>query len=302
MSTKIPYYDNISESFKNINLQSSSPDFELIHFEDIPDRNMNERKPFRMNAFVVGLFTGGNAVLTINSKDHHLSKGTLYFSTPWHIRKYTNIHDWKGFILFFTPQYLFRYHPADTMMREFPFFQSDNGVVILSPEKENQLEVLFNTMYGVFKCSQANRFQILFHYINILLLECKSVQVSEPLRPNYGPENITNLFLEEVNNHFTRLTKGTANESLTLTKIARQLHLHPNYLSTLVKSQSGKTVAHLIRERIVLEAKALLRNTSMTVSEISYHLQFKDTSNFAKFFKNNTGHSPSAFRQTDMND
>jgi AraC-like DNA-binding protein len=78
--------------------------------------------------------------------------------------------------------------------------------------------------------------------------------------------------------------------------IAQQLHIHPNYLSNLVKAQSGKTVSYIIRERLVLEARALLCNSDMTISEIAYYLQFKDTSNFAKFFKTQTGKTPTDFR------
>ena len=78
--------------------------------------------------------------------------------------------------------------------------------------------------------------------------------------------------------------------------VSRQMHLHPNYLSNLLKVQTGKSAAQLIRERMILEAKSLLTTTSMTISEIAYYLHFKDTSNFAKFFKSHSEKSPSQFR------
>jgi AraC family transcriptional activator of pobA len=298
MPGHIPYFENISDSFQNSNLESISADVELMHFEDIPGENMQQRKPARLNAYVVGLVTGGSASITINSRDYPLQQGTLYFSTPWHIRKYNNISDWKGYVLFFTPQYLFQNLQADSFDREFVFFQAENGLVVMpSGEELHMLEKLFEQMYAVLRSDNPNRFRMLFHYIHILLLECKSLQAINALDIKSSADTTTTLFLEKVNNYFTLLSKGMVHEPLTLTAMAQELHLHPNYLSHLVKGQSGKTVAQIIRERIVLEAQALLKNTGMTVSEISYYLLFKDTSNFAKFFKSNTGMSPSAFRE-----
>ena len=296
MTSNIPYFENISESFHNAHLESISPDFELIHFEDIPREYANHNKPFRLNAFVVGLLTGGEAVLTINSKDHTLKKGTLYFSSPWHIRHYTQINTWQGYLLFFTPQYLLQNHQTVSITKEFPFFQSENGIVISLSEKEScSLEKAFAEMHSIVKSENAERYKILYHYVNILLLQCKSLNCIEKTATGNN-EKMISRFLEALNNYFTSLTKGLSGEALTMKGIAQQLHIHPNYLSNLVKAQSGKTVSSIIRDRLVLEAKALLCNSTMTVSEIAYHLQFTDTSNFAKFFKRNTGTTPTIFR------
>jgi AraC family transcriptional activator of pobA len=299
VTSNITYFENLSESFQNAHLESISPDFELIHIEDIPSDYANNNKPFRLNAFVVGLFTAGEAVLTINSQDYSLKKGTLYFSTPWHIRNYTQINNWNGFLLFFTPQYLFQYHLAESITKEFPFFQSENGVVILPSEKEiSRLEKIFNEMYAIVGSANSNRYKMLFHYVNILLLECKSLKSIESAKIHGSNEKMVTLFMEALNDYFTSLTKGLSCGPVTMKSIAQQLHIHPNYLSNLVKAQSGKTVSAIIRERLVLETKALLCNSNMTVSEIAYYLQFKDTSNFAKFFKSNTGKAPTDFRST----
>ncbi len=299
MRPDIPYFENISESFQNANLESVSPDFELIHLQDIPQEYTDYNKPFRLNAFVIGLLTRGEAELTINSKDYHLQKGTLYFSTPWHIRNYISIDKWQGFLLCFTPQYLFQYHLADTISKEFTFFQSENGMVITPSEEDfSRLEKLFDEMYQVVRSGDANRYKILFHYVNILLLQCKSLSNIDVIKSTGNSEKIITVFQNALNDYFTSLTKGLSTEALTMKRIAQQLHIHPNYLSNLVKAQSGKTVSSIIRERLVLEAKALLCNSNMTISEIAYYLQFKDTSNFAKFFKGNTGKTPTLFRAT----
>lgn len=297
MTREIPYYDNITESFQYFNLESNNPDFELSKFEDLSTESFLTEKPFRVNAFVVGLFIEGHVRLTINSTDYLLENNTLYFSSPWHVRQYNELTSWKGYLLMFTPQFFIQYPHADALIREFSFFQTENGALVrVTPEDEIKLEEILDEMYRMVRSDNTNRFKILFHYLNIFLLECKTICQRENKEPVKEVEHIINKFQEKLNDYFTELNKRNARENLSLTSIAQQLHLHPNYLSNLIKAQSGKTVSQIIRERMVLEAKALLRNSHMTISEIAYFLLFKDTSNFAKFFKNNTGQSPSAFK------
>ncbi|WNW02394.1 AraC family transcriptional regulator [Tenacibaculum sp. HL-MS23] len=69
------------------------------------------------------------------------------------------------------------------------------------------------------------------------------------------------------------------------------------YLSKVLKEVSGKTANQLIDEAVILEAKLLLNNPILSISEIAENLQFSDQSFFGKFFKKHTGLSPTAFRK-----
>jgi AraC-like DNA-binding protein len=60
----------------------------------------------------------------------------------------------------------------------------------------------------------------------------------------------------------------------------------------------GKTAGEVIRDRKLLEAKRMLVNLDLNVSEIAYQLNFSDSSHFSKFFKKHTGRSPEEFRKS----
>jgi AraC family transcriptional activator of pobA len=77
---------------------------------------------------------------------------------------------------------------------------------------------------------------------------------------------------------------------------AAQLAIHVNYLNKTVKETTEKTTTDIIAERVLQEAKILLRNTSWNVSEIAYALGFKEVTNFNNFFKKKSGVSPTVFR------
>jgi len=76
------------------------------------------------------------------------------------------------------------------------------------------------------------------------------------------------------------------------------LYVTPNHLNALCQDLVGKTAGDLIRDRVLLEAKRLLTNADMTVTEIAYDLNFQDNSYFNRFFKKNVGMTPDEFRKT----
>jgi len=69
-------------------------------------------------------------------------------------------------------------------------------------------------------------------------------------------------------------------------------------LNTWCRELLGNTVSGLLTERIVLEAKALLATTNLSVKEITFELGMDDPSNFAKVFKRYTNTSPLDYRLT----
>jgi AraC family transcriptional regulator, transcriptional activator of pobA len=79
---------------------------------------------------------------------------------------------------------------------------------------------------------------------------------------------------------------------------AGKLAMTPDRLNDHVKRATGVTAGHLLRQRILTEAKRQLVFTRQTVGEIAYDLAFADPSHFGRFFKKQTGTTPQAFRDT----
>lgn len=77
---------------------------------------------------------------------------------------------------------------------------------------------------------------------------------------------------------------------------AQQLNVHVNHLNRAVKQVSGQTTTQLIADRIINEARMMLKQSKWNISEIAYALGFKEVSHFNYFFKKLVKTSPSAFR------
>jgi len=77
---------------------------------------------------------------------------------------------------------------------------------------------------------------------------------------------------------------------------AEKLAMTPDRLNDHVKRATGVTAGHLIRQRVLTEAKRQLVFTAQPIHEIAYDLAFSDPSHFARFFRKQTGTTPQDFR------
>jgi len=77
---------------------------------------------------------------------------------------------------------------------------------------------------------------------------------------------------------------------------AGKLAMTPDRLNDHVKRATGVTAGHMIRQRVLTEAKRQLVFTNQPIHEIAYDLAFSDPSHFTRFFRKATGMTPQAFR------
>lgn len=78
---------------------------------------------------------------------------------------------------------------------------------------------------------------------------------------------------------------------------ASMLNKSPKTLSNFFKKTGFPSPSQIIKNRITLEAKRLLQYTDTPISDICYDLGYDDVQTFSRFFKSQTGSSPSDFRK-----
>ena len=111
-----------------------------------------------------------------------------------------------------------------------------------------------------------------------------------PIRRHLNPkEHVLQEFYALVTRHFR--------EEHFVAFYARELAISEQYLSHIVRTGTGKTVNGIISELLLMEARTLLGNRSLAVSDVAVRLNFSDTSAFCKFFRRNAGETPLGFRK-----
>lgn len=86
-------------------------------------------------------------------------------------------------------------------------------------------------------------------------------------------------------------------ETITLAELAQMSSFSPNYLSSLIKKQTGKTFQELVSYYWIEKAKTLLQCTPFGISEIAELMHTSSRSNFERRFKTLVGMSPAQYRR-----
>ncbi len=81
-------------------------------------------------------------------------------------------------------------------------------------------------------------------------------------------------------------------EPLSLSDVARELGMTPGHLTTVVRRRTGRTVQEWIIERRMAEARSLLSETELPVSEIAHRVGMSDPGYFSRQFRRIHGTSP----------
>ena len=78
--------------------------------------------------------------------------------------------------------------------------------------------------------------------------------------------------------------------------LARMLNISINHLNKILKQNTQYSTSEWIAKRQIIEAKLMLKNSGLSISEISYELGFEDPSYFSRFFFKYTQRTPSQYR------
>ncbi len=120
---------------------------------------------------------------------------------------------------------------------------------------------------------------------------------SEEIRNQLETESGAYTSADALSKEFMRLVKDNFRSERQLQFYADKLCITPRYLSRVVKECTGSSAADWIERYVVLEARALLKSTSMTIQQISDELNFPSQTFFGKYFKRRVGMSPKLYRR-----
>lgn len=79
---------------------------------------------------------------------------------------------------------------------------------------------------------------------------------------------------------------------------ANRMKISPKYLSLIIKESTGRSAAQWIDDFVVLEAKNLLLFSGKNIQQVAAELHFSSQSSFGKYFKHQTGLSPTEFQKS----
>jgi AraC family transcriptional regulator, transcriptional activator of pobA len=245
----------------------------------------------RHSFFHMVLFTKGSGTHTIDFEQFKVKPFQIYFMIPGQVHSWDFKGEVDGYIINFSDT-LCSFLLNQNYLERFQFFSgvSEESVCQLPIEihgKVTQLfeEILAHKSNG--KNGEMDMTRLLLMQL-FLTVENSCKGNNKKGIPQQKQVLLRN-FRRLIDQHY--LTIKLPKEYADL------LYVTPNHLNALCQDLLGKTAGELIRDRILLEAKRLLTNVGMTVTEIAYNLNFQDNSYFNRFFKKYVGVPPDEFRK-----
>lgn len=186
-------------------------------------------------------------------------------------------------------------------MSSYGFFAyNSNEALHLSAEEVRLLDSVLSLIdkeirHGADRLSRA----IIISHIEVFLNYC--LRFYE--RQFHSREIINNGVVEKFNSLLDEYVANDLSEHglPTVAYFADRLNLSPGYFGELVKTSTGTNAKDLIAERLVIAARELLSDLSLSVSQVGDRLGFEYPQHFVRFFKRRTGRTPKEFRTITSN-
>jgi len=252
--------------------------------------------PYKRRDFYKIMLVIGN--ITMNYADQVISvkKQALFFSNPlipYNCENLEGIED--GFYCIFNPHFFSRFGD----LNHYSVFQpGGNHVFELSDDQVVQITGIYKKMFEEINSDYVHKYDVLRNLVFELLhfgMKIQPAVKSEKHLIN-ASQRISTMFLELLERQFPIDEDHQAFSLRSASDFSNQLNVHVNHLNRALKETTDKTTSQIIGERILQEAKILLKHSAWTVSEIAYALGFNEVTHFNNFFKKHVQLSPLKFR------
>lgn len=262
--------------------------FHMTRLEEVISEFEGIDRPHSHAYYLIMWVREGSGSHTIEAKTYPVDSSQLYFLAPETIHSWELSADSRGYNLFFDSD--FCRDRSGHLLYRYPFFHDrKNHPLLLVPEPNSLFNDIFDFIYQEYQSDHSNRFNVILSALHIVL------ELSDRLY--HQRYNGNGSYLYDRIRQYEELVEHQFLTVREVSDYAAQMNLTPHYLNQICKKIIGKTASQILQDRILLEARFLLRHTTGSIKEIGFQLGFQDPSYFVRFFKKKTGATPVAFRR-----
>lgn len=252
------------------------------------------------NFYSIGLKRNVNAKFNYGQQEYDFDSGLLTFISPLQFLKLEVNQDAvvepSGWLLLIHPDFLWNTALAKKI-KSYDFFGYSVREALFLSEKEQR--VIVDILQNIEKEYQSNmdKFsqELIVAQLEMLLIYAGRFYERQFLTRKKTSFELLERF-EKLLADYYETGKQMEYGIPTVSYMAAQLHISPNYLGSLLRIHTQQTTQQHIQNKLIDYAKERLMTTDRSVSEIAYELGFEHAQSFSKLFKLKTNQSPSEFR------
>lgn len=233
----------------------------------------------------------GKARIKINLKEYHLESNSIIAVLPNYIIQILE-QDENLEIEFLMST--FDFVSDIKLLTDADFLEKVQQITLLKVDEETAIDLLEFHAFIVKQYKKTNYDESVMKNLLIALVY-RVLLIHQESRNNERVEPLTHK--EEIFQRFLGLLFRHYKSERTIKFYASKLYLTPSHLTKVIKEVSYRTVSDWIDEMVVMSAKAMLKSSGMTVSQISEELNFANPSFFGTYFRKRTGLTPLQYKE-----
>jgi AraC family transcriptional activator of pobA len=256
---------------------------------ELPGFDRTER-PHRLDFFDILLVTRGRGEFRLDQRVERVAPGVVLFSRPGEVRQW-RVPALDGAVLFFAPGFLTDAFSDPRFLDQFACFhpKRPSAAVRLTAKERGTFRARFAEMGPEIRTAPGDGAHALraLTYELLVLLDRAYVR-AHGAPPGAGRDQLVDRFRTLVEQRFARAHR--------VTDYAQALGVTARYLNDRCRAAHEGRAKDIVQQRLALESRRLLLYTDLPVLRIGAGLGFPDPAYFARFFRRETGLSPSEYR------
>ena len=240
--------------------------------------------------------TKGKSIIHYAERSFEISKYALLFANPLIPYNWEPLEpEQKGFSCIFSEDFFANYGN----LKEYPVFKPGGYPVYeLDSTEVTTISSIFRQMIEELDSNFKYKGDVLRNLVFQLIHSTLKMRPSETViqEKQNSSSRIADLFMELLEKQFPIEGNDDRVQLRSASDFANQLSVHVNHLNKSIKDVTQRTTTELIMQRLLKEAKIMLKHSNWNISEIAYKLGFESPTHFNTFFKKNANLTPSQFR------
>lgn len=290
-------FENLSDYNKYLNL--SNPMHPLMDSRICKQAIPNfpaQSAEIQVNLFKIAFKKNFSGDIRYGSSKYKTENGLMLFSEPGQVVSWDTLAFWDGYAFVFHPD-LIKRNPIASQISRYKYFSYEiDDALFLSAEEEETITWLFTRIHMELLNNKADaNIDVVLSLLNVILTYAETYYERQ-FRDRQGPARSiiskVKQLLQEHYNNFSKPVNGVP----TVSALASKLNLSPNYLTDLIRQETGKNTIALIHEYVIEQAEILLTQTDMNVQDVAYQLGYDNAPYFSRLFKKIKGRSPVEIR------
>ena len=303
MNAKTGLHETLVDTYKVLGLPldliHTNAGFTIHNLADIHHELPFSSMVYRTNYFSFVFVKDAEGKYTTDDQTFQTVPGTIYFTNPGHYKSFEWQRIGEIYLVTMSEDFL-KENVHHDVFREFPFLLAETvPPKVLTPAEFHEFEQLYRQISKEYFGDSPYKYRMIGNLFVVLLLKIKEYfwRDYNPIYEGNRSSQIVKLFKKSLEKHYRDVVAGKTDKVFRVQDYAEAQNLHPNYLSNVIKSKTGKPIGTWIAEKTMSEAKSLLQNSSISIKEIAYLLGFAESAHFSNYFSRHAEMSPAAYRK-----